>query len=477
MTIEENVPLKYLNTMKVGGDAKYFCVAKSLEDIEEAVSFAKEMNLPIFALGGGSNVLISDEGFPGLVIKIAVRGIEFEDFDNYVKVKAGAGEHWDYLVKDVVKQKLWGLENLSGIPGTVGGAPVQNIGAYGSEVGPYVDSIDIYDIKEGKTRKLFNEQCRFAYRYSLFKTPGGKNYIIVSVTFKLSKTGSPNISYKDLTNFFTEKNILRPSLTEIREAVLKIRADKFPPLDKFGTAGSFFKNPLVEEDVFNLVKSNFPAIPNFPGEKGLIKLPLAWIMDKVCNLRGQKMGHVCLYEKQPIVLVNLGNATSHEIEIFSDKIIHDVKEKSGLSIEREVEMIGEDNPPKAYQGLFWSIVYTVMPKITAIIQATGYHNFRQNYKIGFLKKDKIFEEVVKHLHRKGYSKAYMAWKDKGEVYSLRKIVHKKFQYHIRIFKDGEIRGHYEYTPEKNPVGHLWEVVFTNPKEYFEHLLHLFLEKK
>ncbi len=477
MTIEENVPLKYLNTMKIGGDARYFCIAKNLDDIEDAVTFAKQMNLPIFVLGGGSNILISDNGFPGLVIKMAVRGIEFEEFDNHVKVKAGAGEHWDYLVEQTVKNNLWGLENLSGIPGTVGGAPVQNIGAYGAEVGPFIDSIDIFDIKEGKTRQIFHEQCRFGYRYSLFKKPEGKNYIILAVTFKLFKKGSPNISYKDLVDFFAGRDISKLSLSEIRNAIIKIRGDKFPPLDKFGTAGSFFKNPFVDGDIFNLIKSNFPNIPSFPAEKGLVKLPLAWILDRVCNLKGQKMGNVCLYEKQPIVLVNIGGATSHEVEIFSDKIIHEVKEKSGIDIEREVEIIGEDNPPKAYQNWFWSIVYTVMPKITAIIQATGYHHFRQNYEIGFLKKEKTPEDLVKYLHKKGYSKAYMAWKDLGEIYSFRKIVHKKFQYHIRIFKDGEIRGHYEYTPEKNPIGHLWEIVFTNPKEYFEHLLHSFLEKK
>jgi hypothetical protein len=188
------------------------------------------------------------------------------------------------------------------------------------------------------------------------------------------------------------------------------------------------------------------------------------------------MGHVGLYERQPLVLVNFGEATAHEVSVFADKIVHDVKEKFGLEIEREVQSIGEEHPPKEYQTWFWSLVYSFMPKVTALVQLIGFHRFRQNYKVGFLRKDKTPDDFAKLLHKHGYSKAFMAWKDLGEVLSVRKIVHKKFQYHIRLFKDGEICGHYEYTPEANPIGHLYEVVFTNPKEYFEHLLHSLLQR-
>ncbi len=208
--------------------------------------------------------------------------------------------------------------------------------------------------------------------------------------------------------------------------------------------------------------------------KGLIKLPLAWILDKACNFKGHKMGHVGLYEKQPLVLVNFGEATAHEVSVFADKVAADVKSRTGVEIEREIQTIGEDTPPLRYQTWFWTAIYFLIPKLAAFIQFFGWHSFRQKYVIGSLKKDKSPEDLIKYLHKRGYSKAYMAWKDSGEVFSLRRIVRHKFQYHIRFFKDGEIRGHYEYTAESNPLGHLYEVVFNNPDEYFVHLLHEYL---
>src|SRR3989344_4702954 len=389
MTIDENVPLKSLNTLKVGGEARYFCVVKNLEDIKEAAVFGKRAGVPILVLGGGSNVLISDQGFSGLVVKMAMRGMKFDEKKGHTNIDVAAGENWDNFVEEVVSEKLWGLENLSGIPGTVGASPVQNIGAYGTEVSSFLDSVEIFDLKESKERRLESEECQFGYRDSLFKKPDGKHLVITSVRFKLPKDGKPSLSYKDLDKFFGQRGAPKPILKNIREAVLKIRAEKFPSLDKFAT---------------------------------------------------------------------------------------EVKDKTGIDIEREVQSIGEDNPPSRYQTLFWTSVYHFWPKLTAFVQAFGIHKFRQKYIIGFLKKGKTPEEFTKHLKNKGYSKAYMAWKDLGEVLSLRKIIRKNFQYHIRLFEDGEIRGHYEYTAEANPLGHFYEVVFTDPKDYFEHLLHGYLDK-
>lgn len=476
MTIDENIPLQHLTTFKIGGSARYFCVAKSIADLKEAAIFAQKAKLPIFVLGGGSNILVSDEGFHGLVIKMAMRGIKFADLESHSKIEVGAGEGWDEFVRETIKNDLWGLENLSGIPGTVGGAPVQNIGAYGAEISSFVDSVEIFDADSLTIRNLSSSQCRFRYRDSLFKRPEAKKYIITAVTFKLPKDGRPNISYKDLNKYFSGPDAPEPSLREIRRAVLKIRSEKFPPLEKFGTAGSFFKNPIVNASITSGIKKNFPDMPVFEAGENLAKLPLAWILDKVCNFKGKRMGHVGLYDTQPAVLVNWGDATAHEVSVFANKVAADVRDKTGVDIEREVQSIGEDNPPRRYQTWFWTIVYYLLPKITAVIQAAGWHHFRQNYTIGFLEKNKTAENFVKHLHKMGYSKAYMAWKDLGEVLSMRKIVRRKFQYHIRLFEDGEIRGHYEYAPEANPLGHLYEVVFTDPKDYFEHLFHGFLEK-
>ncbi|OHA15298.1 MAG: UDP-N-acetylenolpyruvoylglucosamine reductase [Candidatus Taylorbacteria bacterium RIFCSPLOWO2_02_FULL_43_11] len=476
MTIDENVPLKSLNTLKVGGEARYFCVVKNLEDIKEAAVFGKRAGVPILVLGGGSNVLISDQGFSGLVVKMAMRGMKFDEKKGHTNIDVAAGENWDNFVEEVVSEKLWGLENLSGIPGTVGASPVQNIGAYGTEVSSFLDSVEIFDLKESKERRLESEECQFGYRDSLFKKPDGKHLVITSVRFKLPKDGKPSLSYKDLDKFFGQRGAPKPILKNIREAVLKIRAEKFPSLDKFGTAGSFFKNPVISEKLFEKLKEQFPGIPGFPSGDGSFKLSLAWILDNLLNLKGKRMGNVGLYEKQPLVLVTDGDVTSHEVSVFADKIATEVKDKTGIDIEREVQSIGEDNPPSRYQTLFWTSVYHFWPKLTAFVQAFGIHKFRQKYIIGFLKKGKTPEEFTKHLKNKGYSKAYMAWKDLGEVLSLRKIIRKNFQYHIRLFEDGEIRGHYEYTAEANPLGHFYEVVFTDPKDYFEHLLHGYLDK-
>ncbi len=476
MTIDENILLKHLTTFKIGGLARYFCVAKSVADLKEATTFAKKAGVPIFVLGGGSNVLISDEGFHGLVIKMAIQGVKFEDDGNYVRAIVSAGESWDNFVSEAVKKGLWGVENLSGIPGTVGGAPVQNIGAYGVDVSETIESVEIFDTDNLGTRNLSADQCRFRYRDSLFKRPDGKDYIITKVSFRLAKEGKPNIFYKDLNKYFTLPGAPKSSIEEIRKAVLKIRSAKFPPLDKFGTAGSFFKNPIVDNGILEDLKKKFPEIPSFPTDDGLVKLPLAWILDKVCGSRGLKMEHVGLYERQPLVLVNFGEASSHEVLVLADKVAMDVRDKIGIKIEKEVRAIGEDRPPAKYRTGFWTLAYIYLPKITAVIQFFGWHHFRQNYLIGFLKSNKSPEDLMRHLNSKGYSRAHLAWKDKGEVFSVRKIVRHDFQYHIRFFNDYEIRGHYEYTAESHPIGHLCEAVFTDPKDYFDHLLYGYVEK-
>lgn len=340
MIIEENFPLKNLNTFKIGGSARYFCVAENLEDLKKAVRFAYKHSISFFVIGGGSNTLISDGGYKGLVIKNSIKGVSFEEQkDGTTLVSAGAGENWDDLVQKTVEKELTGLENLSGIPGTVGGAPVQNIGAYGVEVGSSILSVETFNSETMVVEILSVKQCFFGYRDSIFKNPFGKSHIITKVVFSLKKNGKTNIIYRDLKEYFEKKGIKEPSVKEAREAVLLIRLGKFPDLNETGTAGSFFKNPIVSEEFFKKLSKKFLDMPFFPAGEGKIKIPLAWILDKVCNFKGKCFGSVCFYEKQPLVLVNTGGAKAKDIMEVSEKIIALVKEKTGIEIEREVQFL------------------------------------------------------------------------------------------------------------------------------------------
>ena len=336
LKIQENISLKDFTTFQIGGPAKYFVIIKSEEDLREAFAFAKSRRLPIFTLGGGSNLLVSDHGFSGLVIKSEIRGIKFIDQnDSEVVLEVGAGEVWDDVVGLSVIRNLSGLENLSGIPGTVGGAAVQNAGAYGVEIKDCLQSVEGLNSTNGKKFVFKNKDCQYAYRDSIFKK--NKKYVITSVTLILSKKPIFKIEYAGLKNALAEKGTIKVS--DVREAVLKIRNEKLPDWHKVGTAGSFFKNPIITESKYNELKEKFPELPGFSESKGKMKVPLAWIMDNICNLKGYKEGKVGLYEKQPIVLVNLGGASEKEVLIFFEKIIKTVKEKTGIEITAEVEKI------------------------------------------------------------------------------------------------------------------------------------------
>jgi UDP-N-acetylmuramate dehydrogenase len=340
---EEHIFLREYTTFKIGGEAKYFFRAKSIEDVREAVGFAHENSFPIFVLGGGSNLLVSDLGFQGVVIKNEILGLEFIEEGDFVLAKAGAGENWDSFVDACVSRELYGLENLSGIPGTVGATPVQNIGAYGVEVKDTIFSVETLDTRDGGIKIFENKDCHFAYRDSFFKTKEGKNFVVLSVTFKLRKTGKLNLEYKDLANYFSGK-AETATLKTVRNAVLEIRSKKFPDLKIFGTAGSFFKNPIISNESFEKIKKDYPEIPNFPANQGgidksLVKVSLAWILDKVCGLKGFSEGPVGLYEFQPIVIVNNGGANSQQVENFAVNIAQKVFDKTGIKVAWEVEKL------------------------------------------------------------------------------------------------------------------------------------------
>lgn len=337
MEIKENISLKEFTTFQIGGRARYFSVAKNQTDLRDLLNFAKSRKLPVFILGGGSNLLILDHDFSGLVIKNEIKGIKFTDlsFESdqpKVILEVGAGEIWDDIVALSVKQNLFGLENLSGIPGTVGGAAVQNAGAYGVEIKDSLVSVMGLNLITGKEFVLKNVDCQYGYRDSFFKH--NKKYIITSVTFKLSKKPVFNLTYTGLKDLASKEGI---KAADIREAVLQIRGEKLPDWHKIPTAGSFFKNPIVTSDKFEELKQKFSEILGWSEPKGKVKVSLAWILDKICNFKGYREENVGLYDKQPLILVNYGGATAKEIIYFAEKIKKIVKEKVGIEIEEEVE--------------------------------------------------------------------------------------------------------------------------------------------
>lgn len=350
IAIQKNIPLASLTTFRVGGSAAYYCEVRTPAELAEAAKlFGKNRKMygSFFILGEGSNTLALDDGFTGLVVRVLFKGVKWKEVVDAaacdkVEVTAGAGEHWDDLVALTVSKGFYGLENLSGIPGTVGAAPVQNIGAYGAEVKDCIAFVEAFHFETGETRTFTPEECRFGYRDSFFKSEEGKKWVIVKVGFLLDKKGRVNIGYKDLKARFAERYSSQVSLAEVREAVLEIRKNKLPDIALLGTAGSFFKNPIIRAELYKELQEEYPAMPGFVESDGRVKVPLAWILDNVCMLKGWKSanGHVGLYEKQPLALVNFGGATAAEVSDAATMVAATVKEKTGIDVEWEVQRLG-----------------------------------------------------------------------------------------------------------------------------------------
>lgn len=336
-TIQHDVPLAPHTTLGVGGSAKLFVVVHSVEELRQAISFAEAQNESWIILGGGSNVLVSDVGYDGLVIKMAIAGItEVNTSKERVELQVGAGMHFDSLVAYTVEHGWWGLENLSSIPGTVGATPVQNVGAYGVEISHVVTAVEVYDTHTNTMNMFTHRACQFAYRTSIFKQEPNR-YIITAVTFSLSLLPQPQCSYADLARYFEATPA--PSLTAIRQAVQKIRAQKFPDWTAVGTAGSFFKNPIVPKDVAQKILEKYPELPHYPEAGDAVKLSLGHILDKVCGLKGYTKGAVGLYEKQAMVLVVEKNTPASAVIAFSNVVMQKVFTKTGITIEREVTIL------------------------------------------------------------------------------------------------------------------------------------------
>jgi UDP-N-acetylmuramate dehydrogenase len=346
----ENIPLAPLTTIKIGGPAKYFVEARTAGEVQEAVAFARSRDLPLFTLGGGSNLVVADAGWPGLVLKIAIQGIDQQsahDEDGKILFDAGAGESWDKFVSRTVIARCAGVECLSGIPGSVGGTPVQNVGAYGQEVADTIASVQVVDLKDNQVRELCPEACEFSYRASIFNTTERGRFIVLRVTYALTPGGSPRITYTDLKRHF-EGRETPPDLAETREAVRHIRALKgmliTPGNPDCQSAGSFFKNPVLSAEQHEDLKQRAAArgliVPSYPALETRKKVSAAWLVERSGFAKGFGFGRVGISTRHALAIVNRGGATAADVLALKQQIQHRVDEIWGVHLEPEPVMVG-----------------------------------------------------------------------------------------------------------------------------------------
>ena len=346
MQILEQVPLAPMTTLQVGGAARYFANAVTVADVCQAVDWAKSRQFPLFVLGGGSNLVIADRGFSGLVLHIGIGGVERLAENGKQVWEAGAGVAWDALVGQAVAANCAGLECMSGIPGTVGGTPVQNVGAYGQEVSETIAEVQVLDLRDGQLRSLCNQACGFAYRSSIFNTGDRGRYIILKVAYALQAGGEPTIRYRDLqAHFATQPATRRPTLVDVREAVRKIRRSKAMLIEEGDedarSAGSFFKNPVLDAAEFGRVAAGAGGtLPSYPAPGGGFKIPAAWLVEYAGFHKGYTRGRVGLSRKHALAIVNRGGATAAEVIALQDKIRRAVQEKVGVTLLPEPVFVG-----------------------------------------------------------------------------------------------------------------------------------------
>jgi len=335
--IQKNILLAPYTTLGVGGYAEYFGEITSREELMEAVSWAEKEGLRVTILGGGSNVLVPDSGVRGVVIHMCIGGITYSTEHSNEYVTVGAGVLLDTLVEELVTNEYWGLENFSAIPGTVGAVPIQNVGAYGVEAQDVIDHVTVYDSEQHTIQTLTNEKCLFGYRDSLFKQTSGKKYFVLDVTFRIAKRPNPKLEYKDLSSL--RDQVVMPTLRDVRNTIIHIRAQKFPDWNTIGTAGSFFKNPHITEKQYAELIRTYPGLPGYRTESGMVKVSLGWILDHVCALKGFTQEGIGLYEKQALVLVCARGTSASAIEYFSQNIIDRIFEATHIRVEREVTVL------------------------------------------------------------------------------------------------------------------------------------------
>lgn len=335
MEVHQNIPLKNFTTMKIGGPARFMAEAHTVQELITLYSNAHSKNVPIYILGGGSNVIARDNGFPGLVIRIRIPGFEIiADDINTTTIKIGAGESWDEVVKRTVDMRLSGIEALSAIPGTAGAAPVQNIGAYGQEISETLLSVEAYDSKTNTQVVLQNADCSFSYRNSIFRDTEKGRYVITSITLKLSKNLPQPPFYDALQEYFTANSVQIFTHQIVRDAVIAIRKDKLPDPTVLPNTGSFFKNAIIEDWQLADLKKAYPDVKTFEMGDGKIKVPTGWLIE-TAGLKGQLLHGMRVHDKNTLVLINESATGYADLAAARDQIIGAVRDKFRIQIEQE----------------------------------------------------------------------------------------------------------------------------------------------
>lgn len=351
LNVKENYILKNLTTFKIGGPARYFFEADSVEELIRALHIIRRYRLQFFILGGGSNVLVSDDGFDGIVLKINTKALKiFAENEQSVTINVASGECWDDVVAQSVEAGWWGIENLSHIPGSMGALAIQNVGAYGQEAGDVIQYVEVWDTETEKIKKIHREECRFSYRKSLFNSTMKGRYVILNTAIKLKKHGEPNMNYREVKNRFDCEKL--PTIKEMREAIIDIRDKKLPNPDHIGNAGSFFKNVILTEKEFDRLKasvqqnlsdeaaSKLVEINQKSSASEGIKISTAFLIDS-CGLKGIRVGGAELYDKNSLIVVNAtGNATARDVMKLAKKIRQTVYHNTGVKIPLEPELVG-----------------------------------------------------------------------------------------------------------------------------------------
>lgn len=338
MNIIENYPLLKLNTFGIDVKAKYFTSINTINELIEVTKTNVFKDLELLILGGGSNILFTKD-FDGLVILNNIKGKEIIDQNQQsIFLKIGAGENWHELVMYCVDNGWGGIENLSLIPGNTGTAPMQNIGAYGVEIKETFIELEALEISSGKIVKFNNSDCEFGYRESVFKNKMKNQYIILNITLELKKNPVLNINYGDVKAILESQNIKNPGIKEVSNAIISIRQSKLPDPKKIGNSGSFFKNPIVSLNQLELIKKKYPNVVNYEINENEFKIAAGWLIERA-GWKGKKFNNYGIHEKQALVLVNYGLANGMEIFELSEKIILDIKDKFGIKLEREVNII------------------------------------------------------------------------------------------------------------------------------------------
>lgn len=340
MQVQSNVSLRSFHTFGMDIKAESYAEILQPEDLDALLSLRQSDSKPMLVIGGGSNVLFQKD-FSGLVVRNALKGISVvREEVHHIWIQAMAGESWHDLVMFAVNHNYGGIENLSLIPGCCGAAPMQNIGAYGVELKDVFESLTALDLRDGAVKTFHAEDCEFGYRESFFKKPEGKNFLILSITLRLTKTfHTYKTKYGDIQTTLSDMGVSELSVQAISDAVIKIRQSKLPDPKELGNAGSFFKNPEIPEPQFQSLKETYPLLPGYPGTRpGYIKVAAGWLIEQ-CGWKGKRVGNTGSHAKQSLVLVNYGGATGNEVAQLAKDIIHSVDQKFGIRLHPEVNII------------------------------------------------------------------------------------------------------------------------------------------